>query len=202
MRHIIILLIALCSALTAVDHSYGVRVNLWYSDGTGFDPFDIDIPYGNPQWVFGYNPTTHQPEPWPLGAGLAVSGGSLVCTVTTPAAPKAYDGTTQRNSPIIIGKEGTVSSGTVVFHLTDDGTSSGTALFPNGPIKSTFQPAVSDSGSLYPMSWAWSNSDKTVTVTVNRAAPTGIIALLSLNLLGAPTAAPNGTTVRAIVVGY
>lgn len=112
-----------------------------------------------------------------------------------PTAPKVYEGTTQRSNPTFIYKTSTVSSGTVAFHLTTDGTSGGTSLCPNGVIKPSLNMIVSDSGATYQLAGAWSNSDKTVTVTAKR---TNIIA----TLLGAQTDAPNGTVVNISAVCY
>lgn len=121
-----------------------------------------------------------------------------------PSLPvvQAYEGTAQRLGAFPIIKSASVTSGVAVFHLTVDGLSTGAALFQNGIIQDSILLSVNDSSALYPMSWAFSNSNKTVTVTTNKASPSGVITLLGLNLLGAPVAAANGSVVKLIVYGY
>lgn len=121
------------------------------------------------------------------------------------AASKAYEGTTLRAAAFPVIKSATVSTGVAVFNLTADGLSTGAALFPNGVIVDSVQVSVSDATAIYPASWAFSNSNKTLTVTANKAGSTNV--LLNLlggltSVLGAPTAAPNGTSVKLTVYGY
>lgn len=118
-------------------------------------------------------------------------------TASAQGAAQAYEGTTQHIGAFPIAKTTTTSSGAAAFHLTEDGTSGGTALCANGPIKSSLTVAVNDSSALYTAGWVWSNSDKTVTVTINY--------LSSSNLLtGAPifSAAANGKNVNLSVSCY
>jgi hypothetical protein len=109
---------------------------------------------------------------------------------------KSFQGTTQRNGAFPIFKSVTVSSGTAVFHLTSDGTSGGAALFPNGPITESVNAFVSDATASYQMSYAWSNSNKTLTVTANKLTTSNIIT----GILGQAQA--NGSTVFVQVWGY
>lgn len=109
---------------------------------------------------------------------------------------KAYDGTTLRNGAFPIFKSATVSSGVAIFHLTSDGTSSGTALFPNGPIADSVNAFVSDATASYQMSYAFSNSNKTLTVTANKLTTANILT----GILGQTSA--NSSLVRLSVWGY
>lgn len=121
---------------------------------------------------------------------------------TTPTGAKAYEGTTARAGAFPLFFSGTVATGVAVFQLTADGTSSGAALFPNGIISDSVSITPNDATSLYGFSWVFSNSNKTLTVTVNKSNATGVIALLGINLLGSPVAAANGTVVKLQVWGY
>lgn len=87
---------------------------------------------------------------------------------------RVYVGTTLKNNVFPIFKNATVSSGTAVFHLTADGTSGGTALCSE-VFADSIQVIVSDATASYQMSWALSNSDKTVTVTANKLTTSNIL---------------------------
>lgn len=95
------------------------------------------------------------------------------------AANQMYSSTTQKLGAFPIFKSGTVASGAVTFQLTADGTSTGSALFPNGPDMSSFNFYANDSGNLYTYSLVLSNSNKTVTVTAKK------LNLLALGLANA-----------------
>lgn len=109
---------------------------------------------------------------------------------------KAYEGTTLRNNAFPIFKSATVSSGTAVFHLTADGSSGGTALFPNAVITDSVNAFVSDAAASYQMACAFSNSNKTVTVTTNKLGTANILT----GILG--QVAGNGAVVKFSVWGY
>lgn len=115
-----------------------------------------------------------------------------------PSIPtvQVYDGTTQRAGAFCAIKSATVSSGVVVFNITSDGTSGGTALFPNGPIMDSIQLSVNDATAAYQMSWAWSNSNKTLTVTANKLTTANILT----GILGQTNA--NSSVVKLSVYGY
>lgn len=117
------------------------------------------------------------------------------------AAIKCVVGTSELADCFAVAKSATVASGSAVFHLTADGTSSGAALYPNGVQADSIQLRC-DNEANAPCSFgapALSNSNKTVTVAVNKS--TGInVALVGLTLLGAPAAA-NGSVVKMTVLG-
>lgn len=117
-------------------------------------------------------------------------------TLATTPVIQAYEGTTQRTGTFPIFKSVTVSGGTAVFNLTSDGTSGGTALFPNGVIADSVNATVSDATASYQMSWAFSNSNKTLTVTANKLTTANILT----GVLGQATA--NGSVVKLSVWGY
>lgn len=98
----------------------------------------------------------------------ASSGVSQILNKPSLPVVQAYEGVTQRLGAFPIFAHATVSSGVAVFNLTNDGTSSGTALFPNGVIADSVNLFVSDATASYQMSVAWSNGNKTLTVTTNK----------------------------------
>lgn len=111
------------------------------------------------------------------------------------AAFVGYDGTTSKAGAFPIFKSGTVASGVIAFHLTSDGTSGGTALFPNGPIMASANAFVSDAAASYQMAVAWSNGNKTVTITANKLTTSNILT----GILGQAQA--NGSVVNFQVWG-
>lgn len=113
-----------------------------------------------------------------------------------PMIGKVYEGTTQRMGAFPIFKSVTVSSGTAIFYLTDDGTSTGNALFPNGVIADSVNAFVSDAAASYQMAYAFSNSNKTLTVTTNKLTTANILT----GILG--QSAANGASVKLQVWGY
>lgn len=114
---------------------------------------------------------------------------------TMPVIGKVFEGTTQRvGYPIF--KSATVSSGTAVVYLTADGTSGGTTLCPNGVIADSVSPVVSDATASYQMSWAFTNSNKTLTVTANKLTTANILT----GLLGQTQA--NGSVVKVTAWCY
>lgn len=108
----------------------------------------------------------------------------------------AIEGTTTRANPIPVAKSATVASGVAVYQLTTDGLSTGTSLFPNGVIKDSLNLFVNDATSSYQMSYVFSNSDKTVTVTANKLSTANILT----GVLGQTAA--NGAVVKLTIVGY
>lgn len=143
------------------------------------------------------NVTQHQ-------AALSIASSQVTGTKTNSfisdfgtasrAAAQSYEGTTQRLGTFMVVKSATVSSGTAVFHLTADGTSGGTALCPNAPIKDSVMVIVNDAAASYQMGWVWTNSDKTLTVTTNYFTTANILS----GLLG--QAAANGKDVKLTVL--
>lgn len=115
---------------------------------------------------------------------------------------KAYDGTTLRSNVFPVFKSATVASGVGVFHLTDDGTSTGAALCPNGVIESSLNFYVSDATTSFQVSHAFSNSNKTLTATTNKysGGVTGNLLNIVNILLG--QAQGNGATLRMQVYCY
>lgn len=109
---------------------------------------------------------------------------------------KAYQGTTARDGAFMVTKSAAVSSGIAVFHLTNDGNSNGIALFPNGIIEESINLFVSDSAASYQMTYAMSNSNKTLTVTANKLATANLLT----GVLGQAQA--NGATIKLQVWGY
>lgn len=91
---------------------------------------------------------------------------------------------------------GSTTSGTVVFYLTSDKTSTGTALFPT--TVSYLKAEVNDANSGYNYSYALTNANKTLTVTVKVASG---VTLLGISVLAAPVSVANGTSVSILALG-
>lgn len=122
--------------------------------------------------------------------------GSYTDLSNKPTIGIAYDGTTQRTNSFPFFGSATVSSGVAVFNITTDGTSGGTTLFPNGVIQNSVNLTVSDATAAYQMSYAFSNSNKTLTVTANKLTTANILS----GILGQAQA--NGTVIKLQVSGY
>ncbi len=88
-------------------------------------------------------------------------------------------------------------SGNVVFYLTSDKTSTGTALYSTITY---VNPIVNDAIINYTYGWSYNSTTKALTVNVKAA--TGLyVALLNLTLLGTPANVANGTSVNILVKG-
>lgn len=131
----------------------------------------------------------------PSLATVATSGAYSDLT-GTPVIDKIYEGTSLRTGAVGIFKTATVSSGTAVFNLTSDGTSTGTSLFPTGVIMDSVNATVNDATASYQMAWAFSNSNKTLTVTANKLSTANILT----GVLG--QVAANTAVVKLSVWGY
>lgn len=125
-------------------------------------------------------------------SGAMASKLSLIATTTGIS----YEGTAQRQNSFPVFKSATVSSGTAVFNFTSDGTSGGSALFPNGVIQDSVSLTVNDATASYQMGYAFSNGNKTLTVTTNKLSTANILT----GILG--QAAGNGAVVKVGVWGY
>lgn len=162
---------------------------------------NIGINTANPAATLDINGTLRATNLVGNGSGITnlptVAYSSLSGTPTIPSPTTIYDGTTLRSSAIGIFKTATISSGTAVFYLTADGTSTGTALFPNGYIAGSVNLFVSDASNSYQILSTLSNSNKTLTATVNKY---GTANLLS-GILG-QVVATNGTAVNLQIWGY
>lgn len=99
----------------------------------------------------------------------------------------------------MVSAQATVASGNAVFQLTTDGTAGGTSLFPNGNVylNSLNLTAVEGTNPHCFGTPALSNSNKTLTVPVNKSAT---VVVLAISVLGA-TMAANGSVVQMSVVG-
>lgn len=151
---------------------------------------------------------------WNASSGLAqilnkpslatvATSGSYADLSNKPVIPvvQAYEGVTQRLNPILINKTATVSdsAGHAVYNLTVDGLSTGAALCPNGVMLNSPNLSVNDATAPYQFSWAWTNSNKTLTVLAEKASG---LAVLTFTLLGLPAPVPNGTIVNETVICY
>lgn len=132
------------------------------------------------------------------GLATVATSGSYSDLTGKPSVPvmQAYEGVTQHLGAFPVFKSATVSSGTAVMYLTADGTSGGAALFPNGIIQDSVNVIVSDATASYQMSWAFTNSNKTLTVTANKLTTSNILT----GVLGQAQA--NSATIRLTVWGY
>lgn len=115
-----------------------------------------------------------------------VQGDGSLATFPTINNMTVYSGTTALSSPKLLIKAGnTNSSGQVVFNLTNDGTNTGTALIAN-PITNAVNVTINSVANVYSSSYAWSNSNKTLTVSLVQ---TG--SLLGLGLIPFVSASTN-----------
>lgn len=138
----------------------------------------------------------------PIGtSGQYLNGLGTPVNFPAIAANQAYENTTQRLNPILINKSVAVAggAGNAVFNLTNDGTSTGTSLCPNGVMLNSPNLSVNDATAPYQFSWAWSNSNKTMTVLAQKASG---LAVLTFTLLGIPAPVANGTSVNATTICY
>lgn len=113
-----------------------------------------------------------------------------------------YEGITKRLNCFPVYKSVVVASGTAVAHMTADGTAGGASLCPNGVIQDSLNIFVHDVATSYQASGVWSNSNKTLTLTVNKytGGLTGnLLNILNL-LLGQAQA--NGASVKITVWCY
>lgn len=131
--------------------------------------------------------TTIAPSKTAVAAGLALR-------------PTVYLGSTVKTGVKMLAGQVITTGGVATYYLTDTGGAGGSALFAN-VYGETLDFEVNDSVNSYRYSWSLSGDRKTLTVTVTRSAPTGLIALLGLNLTSAPVPTPNGTAVRMTVWG-
>lgn len=98
-----------------------------------------------------------------------------------------------------VTRKGTVASGNLVVHFTDDGLATGNALFPTGPIPNSELFRAEEGVNPHAFGVAvWSNGNKTLTVPVQRTGST--LTVLGLTVLGANVAA-NGSVVYATATG-
>lgn len=89
------------------------------------------------------------------------------------------------------------ANGNAVFYLTNDKTSTGTALF-NTLI--TVLPIINNSANNYTYGWSYNATTKALTVNCKISAGVNV-ALVGLTLLGAPANVANGTNVQILVKG-
>lgn len=129
----------------------------------------------------------------PSFATVATSG-SYADLSNKPNIGRAVVGITEKTGSFRIYQNATVASGVAVFQLTVDGTAGGAALFAEVYADSV-QPAVSDALASYQMSWAFSNSNKTLTVTANKLTTANILT----GILGQTPA--NGAVVKLTIEG-
>lgn len=143
-------------------------------------------------------------EPMDSGVSAALASLSTVARTgvysdltgkPTIVTPQAYDNITQKTGAFPVYKSGSIASGSLALHFTADGTSTGTALFPNGPITNSVNVIFNDATSSYQCSWAWSNSNKTLTITANKLATANILT----GILGQSQA--NGAVATVTVFG-
>lgn len=134
----------------------------------------------------------------PTLATVATSGAyaDLTGKPSIPSSQQAYEGITLRSNAFPIVKSATVASGVAAFHLTADGTSGGTALFPNGVIQDSINLYVNDATAAYQMAFVFSNGNKTVTITANKLTTANILS----GILG--QAAANGAVIKLQIWGY
>lgn len=136
----------------------------------------------------------------PSFAAVATTGAWTDILGKPTIVTYAYEETTKRTNAFWVSSNATVGATSAVYQLTSDGTSTGTALCPNGVILGSAQPVARDA--TLPYSYGVpviSNSNKTLTIPVNKSS--GILTVLTLSVLGAPVAA-TGSSVDVVVMCY
>lgn len=120
------------------------------------------------------------------GSGAATYSGGVL-NIPTPAINNDYT-----NTAIVSG-----GAGVAIFYLTNDKTSTGTALYTN---INYVNPIVNNADLNYSYGWAYNSTTKALTVTTKAAVGLNI-SLLGLTLLGVPSPVANGTSVQILVKG-
>lgn len=110
------------------------------------------------------------------------------------AGAKSVVGNIAKDKTFRAIKNATVSGGTAIFYLTEDGTSAGNALFSE-VFADSIQLIVNDATSSYQFGWSLSADNKTLTVTANKLTTANILT----GVLGQGQA--NGAVVRLTVDG-
>lgn len=113
-----------------------------------------------------------------------------------PVLGIAYEGTTQRVNSFPIFKSATITSGVAVVYLTADNTSTGTALCTNGVIQDSVSVIFNDSTKSFQQSWAFTNSNKTLTITASNFTTASLLS----GILG--QVAANGSVAKVTVWCY
>jgi hypothetical protein len=103
-----------------------------------------------------------------------------------------------RSAEYVATKNISGGAGQVVFQLTDDATSTGNALFPNGI--DFIKAEISDNSKGYNYSYTLTNSNKTLTITAKYFAAITILTTISV-LAGVTTNAADTTSVMLHVKG-
>lgn len=88
---------------------------------------------------------------------------------------QGYSGGTLKTGAKVISKHATASSGTAVFYLTDSELVGGNALCPNQVWEDSIQVYVNNAAASYQWSEAVTNSNKTLTVTINKLTTANIL---------------------------
>lgn len=114
--------------------------------------------------------------------------------------PITYSAGTQKTSVKQFCQLVTINGGTGTIYLTDNGLIGGNALFPNEILYVNIY--GNDPNNTFGLGHAISNSNKTLTLTVNSRS-FATVTVLGISVLGSTTltAAPNGTVVGVHVIG-
>lgn len=170
---------ALTTALTSYvstsrtinGHALSSNITVAYSDLTGLPSI----------------PAAQVSSDWSATSGVAqILNKPKVYNLNSGASPSL------RANPVEVTGSATVSSGSIVIYLTADGTSTGTALFPNGI--DYMKAEVSSATASYNYAYTLSNSNKTLTIGVDTV--TVALGLISFN------SAANGVSVNIFIKGY
>lgn len=136
-----------------------------------------------------------------LAATLAgyVTTSALTAALTNKVEAYGNTGVVIAGARLLVKNFTLTVAGTATIYLTDNGLSTGNPLFPTAIFG--VQPVINDATTFWPVSRSISADRKTMTLTVNKSA-VPLLSLLGLNILAAPTAAPIGTTVELLIIGY
>jgi hypothetical protein len=152
----------------------------------------------------GYDPTSgficNNPVPNQVNSDWNASSGTAQILNKPNNVSYCYEGITKHTNCVPYFGSGAVASGVLAFNMTVDGTSTGASIFPTNVIAGSIQVFCNDNAVPYPASVALSNSNKTLTASINKVG-SSFLSLLGLNVLTAPAVA-NGTTCNIQAMGY
>lgn len=203
-----VLLATAASGQSALDYQVlqinaaGTGYNVWYltAPATGSCFYTLNSGAGALTCTDSAN-FAQQPGDWSAASGPTrilnkptLFSGAYADLTGKPTLGRLVAETTEKIDSFRVVKSTTVASGVAVFHLTADGTSGGTALFTEA-FQDSVRLMVNDATASFQMSWAWSNSNKTLTVTANKLTTANILT----GILGQTQA--NGSVVKLIVDG-
>lgn len=159
---------------------------------------DTKISYGGlpTQYIKGNGVYTTFPTIPSNTNQLTNGSGYIIKSDLSATAGVVYNNSTGVFSNTDYWNTGTTTSGAVIFYLTSDKTSSGTALYSTVDY---VNPLVNDVTQNYTYGWSYNSTTKALTVSA-KTNLTAVITLLTVVL--EPTNVSNGTSIQVVVKGH